>query len=199
MGFEENPVSPCVFNMMINGSQATILLYVDDMLIAHRSKEVINNIMNSIDQKYGKGSRLEGKVIEFLGMRIEKEDNGSVLVSMPKHINELLEEWKIDKISAYPAGHNLFDIDELSPSLSEELAAKLHSGVASALYIAKRGPRPDILLPINFLATRVTKSTQQDLSKFLKTLKYLYGTKDLAMRRIRSFVMLICRCKLWST
>ena len=182
IGFIENPVAPCVFNKIINEYQATILLYVDDMLIAHKSKRVVDSIMDSVDVKYGKGTRSEGDVIEFLGMRIEREGDGSVLVSMPKHIEELLEDWNIDKTSEYPAGHNLFDVDPNSPLLSKELSAKFHSGVASELFIAKRAPRPDVLLPVNFLATRVTKSTEEDLKKFLKTLKYLNETKNLVMR-----------------
>jgi hypothetical protein len=97
---------------MINGYQATILLYVDDMLIAHRSKEVVQSIMDEIDNKYGKGTRSEGQVMEFLGMRIEKDRDGSVLVSMPRHIADLLEAWNIDKTSEYPAGHNLFEIHQ---------------------------------------------------------------------------------------
>jgi hypothetical protein len=184
IGFKENPIASCVFNKSIDGHQATILLYVDDMLIAHKSKEIVCGIMDEIDNKYGKGKRSEGKVMEFLGMRIEREDDGSVLVSMPKHIGDLLDGWKIDKTSEYPAGHNLFDINENSPRLSAELSAELHSAVASALFISKRGPRPDILLPINFLATRVTKSTEEDLSKFYKTLKYLNRTRDLVMRLV---------------
>jgi hypothetical protein len=182
IGFTENPVVPCVFNKVVDGHQATILLYVDDMLIAHESIEIVKSIMDSIDAKYGKGKRSEGDVIEFLGMRIKREKGGSVLVSMPKHISELLEAWEIDKVSEFPAGHNLFDIDEDSPKLGEVLRAKLHSGVASALYISKRAPRPDVLLPVNFLATRVTKSCEDDLRKFLKVLKYLKGTETLAMR-----------------
>jgi hypothetical protein len=173
-----------VFNKIIDGYQATILLYVDDMLIAHKFKSVVQAIMNSIDDKYGKGKRSEGETIEFLGMRIQKEPGGSVLVSMPKHIQELLEGWEIDKISEFPAGHNLFDIDPNSPLLNEKLRVKLHSGVATALYISKRGPRPDVLLPVNFLATRVTKSSEDDLKKFLKVLKYLKGTDTLAMRLV---------------
>lgn len=182
IGFAENPVMPCVFNKLVDGHQATILLYVDDMLISHKSINVVKSIMDALDVKYGKGTRSEGQVIEFLGMRIEKEPGGSVLVSMPKHIDELLEQWKVNKFSEFPAAHNLFEVDEQSPRLSEILAAKFRSGVASALFIAKRAPRPDVLLPVNYLATRVTKSTESDLQKFLKTLKYLYGTKRLAMR-----------------
>ena len=52
------------------------------------------------------------------------------------------------------------------------------------MYISKRGPRPDVLLPVNFLATRVTKSNEDDLKKFLKVLKYLKGTDSLAMRLV---------------
>ena len=131
MGFQENPVSPCVFNKMINHRQATILLYVDDMLISHESINVVESIMDDTDNKYGKGTRSQGKLVEFLGMRIERNEDGSISISMPKHIVDLLDAWKIDKVSEYPAGHDLFVADEASPKLSKEQSEKLHSGVAS--------------------------------------------------------------------
>jgi hypothetical protein len=182
IGFKENSVIPCVFNKIIDGHQCTIILYVDDMLIAHLSKRVVKDITDALDSKYGKGTKSEGKVIQFLGMKIEREGNGVIEVSMPKHTQELLEDWNIQSTSEYPAGYNLFEIKEDSPLLPDYLASKFHSGVASALYIAKRGPRPDILLPINYLATRVQSPTEDDLKKFIKVLKYLNGTKDLTMR-----------------
>ncbi len=55
-----------------------------------------------------------------------------------------------------------------------------HSRVAKLLYLAKR-TRPDILLPINFLCTRVLKPTVQDWKKLLRVYRYLFGTKGLCI------------------
>jgi hypothetical protein len=48
---------------------------------------------------------------------------------------------------------------------------------AKLLYVSLRA-RIDILLPIAFLCTRVSKSTKQDQSKLRRVLKYLKGTLD---------------------
>ena len=47
--------------------------------------------------------------------------------------------------------------------------------------MAKR-TRPDVLLPIQFLATRVTAPTDQDLRKLMRVLKYLNATVDLGIK-----------------
>ena len=55
---------------------------------------------------------------------------------------------------------------------------KFHSNVAKLLYLAKRG-RPDILLAVNFLTTRVSCSTAEDWQKLDRVMKYLHGTLNL--------------------
>ena len=49
------------------------------------------------------------------------------------------------------------------------------------MYTAK-GTRPDILTAVAFLTTRVTDPTEQDWNKELRIAKYLFGTRDLALR-----------------
>ena len=48
------------------------------------------------------------------------------------------------------------------------------------LYVALRG-RPDILLAVVFLASRVSKATLQDQTKLKRLLEYLYSTYDLPL------------------
>jgi hypothetical protein len=55
-----------------------------------------------------------------------------------------------------------------------------HSTVARLLYLAKR-IRPDILLTISYLTTRVLAPSRSDLAKLFRVLKYINGTKELAM------------------
>ena len=52
--------------------------------------------------------------------------------------------------------------------------------VCKLLYVALRG-RPDILLAVVFLASRVSKATIQDQAKLKRLLEYLYGTYDLPL------------------
>ena len=92
-------------------------------------------------------------------------------------VRDLLSEVK--GTTETPAGINLFAIDD-SPPLDHDSAARFHSIVAKLLWIAKRS-RKDILLPVNFLCTRVRAPTETDLNKLNRILKYLNGTKDYQM------------------
>jgi hypothetical protein len=58
--------------------------------------------------------------------------------------------------------------------LSEK--AKFHSVVAKFLYLGKRG-RPDILMPVQYLCTRVRNPTTDDEKKLECVLGYLKLTK----------------------
>jgi ribonuclease HI len=49
--------------------------------------------------------------------------------------------------------------------------------VAKLLYLAKRG-RPDLMLAVAFLATRVTCATNEDFNKLSKLIKYMEATKE---------------------
>ena len=52
--------------------------------------------------------------------------------------------------------------------------------VAKLLYLSKR-TRPDILLAVNFLCTRVQCPNMGDYLKLVRVLRYLYGTSDQAL------------------
>jgi hypothetical protein len=75
------------------------------------------------------------------------------------------------------AKKTLFEIDENSGALTEANRETFHSVVAKLLYVSKRG-RLDIQLPITFLCTRVSCSTEQDWAKLKRTLEYLQGTLE---------------------
>jgi len=79
-----------------------------------------------------------------------------------------------------PALNSLFDINEKSSLLDEKDREIFHRTVAQLLYSAVRC-RPDILLPIIFLTSRVTKATSQDARKLKRVLAYLNGTAELGL------------------
>jgi hypothetical protein len=73
-----------------------------------------------------------------------------------------------------PTTPGLSTVDKVAAPIIEK--AKFHSMVAKLLYLGKRG-RPDILLPVQLLCTRVKAPTVEDEKKLERVLGYLQLTK----------------------
>ncbi|MFN9961498.1 MAG: hypothetical protein ACK55I_51140, partial [bacterium] len=84
------------------------------------------------------------------------------------------EQTKCMKQVNNPASNNLFKVRKESEdiSLSNEKASIFHSTIAKLLFLAKRG-RPDILLAVSFLTTRVKRPDSDDWKKMIRVLGYL--------------------------
>ena len=83
----------------------------------------------------------------------------------------------INKSVDTPAPGHLLVSSKNDQLLNDTHREKFHSMVAKILYIAKR-THPDILLPVNFLCTRVQNPNMGDYLKLVRALRYLYGTGD---------------------
>jgi hypothetical protein len=105
--------------------------------------------------------------------------NQTVRINMRDYIQEAINDFNEDitKGATTPANKNLFDISTNAIPLDLKQAEIFHSIVTKLLYVAKRG-RPDILLAIAFLCTRVSCSSGEDWSKLKRLLQYLHRTMD---------------------
>ena len=183
LGFTLNPYDPCVANANIKGSQCTIVWYVDDSKISHRDREVVNDLVHHIEAKFGHMAKTQGDEHEFLGMKLQFDrQNKTVKVLMQSYIDEAIQQSCLDvkRAAATPATKSLFDIDPTAAKLGPSEFERFRSVVCKLLYVALRG-RPDILLSVVFLASRVSKATLQDQAKLKRLLEYLYGTYDLPL------------------
>jgi len=116
---------------------------------------------------------------EYLGMSIDFSVINQVTFEMRNKIQQLLEDYNINKKASTPATLQLFESRQLSP-LSDDVKAKLRSGNARLLFLSIN-THPDILLPVNFLETRVNHYNSDDWRKFLRIMYYLFETIDLKM------------------
>ena len=183
LGFTLNPYDPCVANAHIKGSQCTIVWYVDDNKISHKNQAVVNDLIQRIEAKFGHMTKTEGDNHEFLGMKLQFDrNNKTVKVLMLSYIDEAIQQSCLDvrRAAATPATKSMFDVDPNAAKLSPSEFERFRSVVCKLLYIALRG-RPDILLAVVFLASRVAKATLQDQAKLKRLLEYLYGTYDLPL------------------
>ena len=116
-------------------------------------------------------------------MRLQFDhENKTVKVLIQLYIDEAIQQSHLDvpRAAAMPATKSMFDIDPNAAKLISSEFEWFRSVVCKLLYIALRG-RPDILLAVVFLASRVSKATLQDQSKLKWLLEYLYGTYDLPL------------------
>ena len=90
MGFILNPYDRCTANKLINGTQCTIIFYVDDNKISHKEPDVVTEVLNQIRSHFGELVISRGTKHDFLGININLRKDGLVEVEQRKQIEEVL-------------------------------------------------------------------------------------------------------------
>ena len=138
LGYSKNKHEWCVFNKVDgNGTQCTVGVHVDDLLITSESKDLIESLCVGLKNKYGDISRTDGPVVNYLGMVFDLRHAGEARVSMKGFVDDVLVGSEISGVAKIPATDGLFEIRD-KPPVTEDRRAKFHSLVAPILYLAKR-------------------------------------------------------------
>ena len=181
-GFVKNPYDDCVFNRMRpDGSQETIVIHVDDMMITAASEEAIDKIIAEIGTKYEKLTVKRGRKLDYLGMTFDFQKKGKCKITMEGFVSDVIDFCsRVTGEARTPAAADLFEINENSPFLSAADKQFFHSATAKLLYLSKR-IRPDMLTAVSFLTKRVINPTEEDLRKLYRAIRYLRGSRELGI------------------
>jgi hypothetical protein len=184
-GFELNPYDNCVANKLVDGKQCTVLWHVDDLKISHVSDQVLEDLVDQLNDRYGKIAPLtvtRGTIHDYLGMTLDYGVPGQVTIRMDDYVQDLLDEAPEDMLgtAATPAGEHLFTVTENPTYLDDPDAELFHHLTAKLLFLCKRA-RPDLQTAVAFLTTRVKRPDVDDYKKLGRVIKYLRGTPDLAL------------------
>jgi len=177
MGYTISAFDDCVFNLFNSDGIiiSTVVIHVDDGFVTGSSEEILDVFFQQLQTHLGDVTIRRGRVHEYLGMVMDFQQKGLVHITIRKMIESIISDWNVSTTRSNPAKPDLFEIDEKSTAVDEELSKKLHRGIAQLLYLATH-VRPDILCATIFLTSRVQHLTVQDLNKFMDILKYLNGT-----------------------
>ena len=142
---------------------------------------MVSDVINNIEKEFGIMTVTRGKEHVFVGMGFKLNEDGTVSISMNDYIEECIASYgeEISKNNTKtPANSKLFNVNVHSTRLYEDKSEIFHHIVAKLLFVMKR-VRLDISTTIEFLSSRVTKSTKVDWVKLKRLLEYLYNTKNM--------------------
>jgi hypothetical protein len=107
-------------------------------------------------------------------------DDEKCTISMHGFVNDLLSNCRISGTANTPASSTLFSVDKDSNVLPDEQRTMFHSTTAKLLYYAKR-IRPDLLVAVSFLTTRVQSPNEEDWAKLCRAIRYVRAMKDISL------------------
>ena len=109
---------------------------------------------------------MEGKKNYFLGMTLDYSIKGKLKVDMKQCIKDTLETYPenlSEKVDC-PWNTRLFNRNDESQSLNKNKSETFYTFVMKCMFFANR-VKPDIIVGISFLTTRVLRSNEEDLKK----------------------------------
>jgi histone deacetylase 1/2 len=182
LGFKANPHDICVFNKgsVNDGSQCTIAIHVDDLMITCKDQALIDKAVSDITNVYKEVSVRKGKTHPYLGMMFDFAKQGKVKVTMDGYVTDLLDHFEVRGKAKTPAIADLFTVNEEATKLNQKDKESFHSKTAKLLYLGKR-VRPDLLTAVVFLTTRVQSPDIDDAKKLERVLMHLNGTRELGL------------------
>jgi len=183
VGLQHTENEPCVFVGQIHKEIVIVIVYVDDLLIASRSLEILNTVKSKLCEKF-KMKDL-GPVTEILGIRVQREGpTGSIRISQGAYVKRIIEKFNMNyaKPASTPmeAGMKLSrDEEATSKQENEEMKGVPYRELVGSLTYLANTTRPDLAFVANTLSRFNANPVRLHWKAAKHSLSYLIGTTDL--------------------
>jgi hypothetical protein len=193
LGYVQQANDECLFVKKVGDHFSIISTHVDDILQVASSTTLVDELHQALKDEY-QSITFSPNADAYIGMSIDRsEDKRHIKLTQRGLIEKILKKYMPDdhRVSADPNSDSLF---ESTASASGPIDKKEYLGLVMSLMYLARLTRPDILLPVVFLATRSHCCTQSDMSEARKVCRYLNGTKDRGLHINCTSLQLHCLC-----
>jgi hypothetical protein len=178
----------CVyFRKLLDGSFIYLLLYVDDMLIASKSKVEIDRLKAQLKTEFEMKDVGEAKKI--LGMEIRRDRRkGTVCLTQTQYLNKILRRFGVDgktKPISTPLAPHFKLSASMSPYTEEErkhIAQIPYANAVGALIYAMVCTRPDISHAANMVSRYMHDPGKGHWQAVKWILRYIYGMTYIGLK-----------------
>lgn len=174
-GLKNSTADPCLFYRNHDGTILYVAIYVDDGLVVGNNEEEVQRFLEKLKTEF---KITIGSLNNFLGMKIECQDDGSITVSQENYTKKILERFRMNECNPVttPATR---EEGETSEDIKEQVPYR--EAVGSLMYLAT-ATRPDIAYAVSFAARAVEKPTRKDWNNVKRILRYLRGTNNFSIK-----------------
>ena len=178
---------PCVyFRKLHDGNFIYLLLYVDDMLIASKSKMEIEKLKSQLSCDFEMKDLGEAKKI--LGMEIERDrSKGKICLSQKQYLKKVLHRFGMNdgtKPVSTPLASHFKLKSTMSPSTDDEfnyMAKVPYASVVGSLMYCMVCTRPDISQALSVVSRYMHNPGRNHWQAVKWILRYIIGTVDVGL------------------
>ena len=175
LGFKQSSIDECLFYK----GRVLYALYTDDSILAGPDKGEIDTIIKDM-RRIGLNITDEGSLEDFLGVNIERKEDGSIFLTQPHLIDQILKDLHLDKEDVKEKDTPAASTRILSADPREdEFDHSFHyRSVIGKLNYLEKSTRPDIAYATHQCA-RFTESPKKSHGKAVRWIaRYLKKTRD---------------------
>jgi hypothetical protein len=180
-GYTRTASDPCLFTRLTGSERTYVWCHVDDTFVCSTHKAGLLRFCDAV--RKGFTITVSENIEEYLGIRMETQANGDVILSQPKLLDSLLEEFA-EEIAALPPMRGV-----MTPQRPVEAQSTDASPMSQHEYLHLQGAliyltksRPDIMTAVSFGATHSAKPTRGAFQELLHCLRYLQESRATGLR-----------------
>ena len=168
-GFVGSKCDPSLFVYSQGATTTYILVYVDEIIIAGNSFKLIDTLISKLNAEFALKDL--GPLHYFLGIKVHKLRDGSLLLSQQKYIKDLLTKSKMDKAKSI-ATPMVSDLKLSKLGRDSVLDPTLYRSVVGALQYATV-TRPEISFSINKACQFMSNRLESHRKAVKRIIRYL--------------------------
>lgn len=177
-GFQRSKADACFYSAMMKNEWVFVLIYVDDIAVAAKTKENIQTVKMILESHFNIQDL--GEIKQYLGIEVERDNDGIFHLNQTQYINKVVNNFGLSMAKAssipvrveYGKGKTVEDILITNAEYQRLLGSLLYISVNT---------RPDIAAGVSMLTQKVSQPNQEDWNELKRVLKYLKGTANLKL------------------
>ena len=175
--YTQSKADPLAFHKKNSDNKSiSLCIHVDDIFCVG-DQFLLNQLQKSLEAHYGTVTHKSSDLLDYLGIRIEKQPNHFIKLSQPGYIDKILARFGFDdddtKVST-----PMSTIDPVMEDGFDRVDITLYLQRVGALNFLAQMSRPDILYAISKVAQQCSNPTKRDMKALDRIFRYIKNTRN---------------------